>query len=90
MKKGKTNFDNLIENISDFEKDADFEKTSKRQLVKWLREEIDNYENVKTKLVKRNKLMDIIVLVMQIAKRENMSLDDAWIRWWAKSRKYLK
>jgi hypothetical protein len=86
----KTNFNKLMKEISAFEKKADFEKTSKTQLIKWLKEEIKNYEKAKTNLIKKNKLMDIIVLVMQIAKRENISLDDAWKKWWKKSEKYLK
>ena len=83
-------FDKLNKEISKFEKKAGFDKTSKAQLVKWLEEEVNNYKKAKTKLIKRNKLMDIIVLVMQIAKRENMSLDEAWKRWWKKSEKYLR
>jgi hypothetical protein len=85
----KTNFDKSIKEIYNFEKKAGFEKTSKKQLVKWLKNEIKNYEKAKTKIIKRNKLMDIIVLVKQLARRENMSLDEAWSRWWKKSRKYL-
>jgi hypothetical protein len=84
------NFDELKEEIYRFEKKAGFDKTSKEQLTKWLREEVDNYENAKTKLIKRNKLIDIIVLVIQIARRDNMSLEEAWKRWWKKSEKYLR
>lgn len=85
----KTNFDKLNKEIHKFEKKAGFEKTSKKQLVKWLKEEIKNYENAKTKLKKENKLMDIIILVTQIARRENISLDEAWVKWWKKSERYL-
>ena len=84
----KTNFDESIKQVYLFEKKAGFEKTSKEQLVKWVEEEIKNYKKAKTKIIKRNKLMDIVVLVMQIARRENMSLDEAWKRWWWKSKKY--
>ena len=86
----KTNFDNLIKEIYEFEKKCGFDKTSKDKLVGWLEEEIKNYKKAKTKIIKRNKLMDIICLVMQIARRDNMSLDEAWKRWWWKSRKYLR
>ena len=84
------NFDNLMKEISAFEKKAGFEKTSKKQLVTWIKEEVKNYENAKTDLIKRNKLLDIIALVMQIAIREDYSLDSAWKRWWKKNQKYLK
>jgi hypothetical protein len=86
----KTNFDRLMQEIYSFEKNAGFDKTSKPQIAKWLKEELANYRKAKTKLIKQNKLMDIIILVMQIARRENMSLDEAWIKWHKKSKKYLK
>jgi len=34
--------------------------------------------------------MDTIILIIQIAKRDNISLDAAWKKWWVKSKKYLK
>lgn len=80
----------MVEKVHGFEKKAGFEKTPKKQLVGWLKKEIKNYEKAKTKLIKQNKLMDITVLVMQIAKREDISLNKAWKRWWRKSKKYLK
>jgi hypothetical protein len=87
--KSKTNFDKLSKEIYAFEKKAGFDRTPKTQLIKWLKEEIKNYEKAKSELIKRNKLMDIMVLVFQIARREGMSVDSAWKRWWWKSRKYL-
>lgn len=84
----KTNFDDLSKEIYEFEKEAGFDKTPKKQLVKWLKDEIRNYEKAKSKLIKRNKLMDILALIFQISRREGMSMDSAWKRWWWKSRKY--
>jgi hypothetical protein len=84
------NFDEAIEELAKFEKKAGFDKTSEAQLLEWINEEVDNYKGAKGSLVRRNKLMDIICLVMQIAKRNNMSLDAAWTRWWKKSEKYLR
>lgn len=86
----KTNFDKLMKEVQEFEKKARFDKTSKKQLIEWLEEEIKNYKNAKTNIIKRNKLMDIIILDMQLAIREGYSLDDAYKRWWWKSQKYLK
>jgi hypothetical protein len=88
--KMKTNFNSLSKEIYEFEKKAGFVNTSKKQLIKWLEEEIKNYQKAKTKVIKKNKLLDIIVLVMQISRRENISLDDGWERWWKKSQKYLR
>lgn len=88
--KTKTNFNNMSKEIHNFEKQAGFDKTSSKQLVKWLKEEIKNYEEAKSKVIKQNKLMDILCLTIQISRRENMNLDNAWIRWWWKSKKYLK
>jgi len=85
----KTNFDKLIREIKKFESKAGFEKTSKKELIKWLKEEIKNYENSKSKKVRKNKLIDAIVLIIQLVIRENVSLDDAWKKWYKKSEKYL-
>lgn len=86
----KTNFDSLIKEMKRFEKKANFEKTSKKELLKWLKKEIKEYETAKTKSKKSDKLMDTIILIIQIAKRDNISLDAAWKKWWVKSKKYLK
>ena len=86
----KTNFDKLTKEIYEFEKRGDFDKTSKKQLIKWLKKEISNYQKTNNKIVKKNKLIDIIVLVMQIARRDKILLDEAYKVWWKKSRKYLK
>jgi hypothetical protein len=86
--KCKTNFNELSKEIYDFEKKRGYGKTSIAQLTKWLEEEVHNYKKAKSKIIKRNKLMDIICLTLQISRREGMSLDDAWKRWWWKARKY--
>ena len=86
----KTNFNQMSKEIYDFEKKARFDLTSTIELTKWLEVEIKNYQQAKSKTVKQNKLMDIIILTMQISRREKMDLDNAWKRWWQKSQKYLK
>jgi len=88
--KTKTNFNKISRDIHNFEKQAGFDKTSVSQLTKWLKEETENYKKAKTKIIKRNKILDIICLAIQISRREGMNLDDAWKRWWWKSKKYLK
>ena len=84
-----TNFDNISKEIYEFEKLAGFSQTSEKRLIEALKNEIKEYEEFKSNLSKRNKLMDIIILSIQISRRRNMSLDDAWKNWWKKSRKYL-
>jgi hypothetical protein len=81
---------NLAKEIKSFEKKAGFEKTSKKQLVLWLKKEIRNYEKSKTKRLKANKLIDIIILTTQLANRDKTDLDKALKIWWKKSRRYLK
>ena len=85
-----TNFDKLMKDVKKLEKKAGFDKTSEKQLISWLEEEIKNYRDAKTNIIKRNKLIDILMLSMQIAIRRDWSLDNAWKRWWWKSQKYLK
>lgn len=85
----KTNFDKMSKGVHAFEKVAGFDDTSEKKLVLALKKEIGEYEKAGSKLKKKNKLMDIIVLAMQISRRKDMSLDDAWIRWWKKSEKYV-
>jgi len=86
----KTIFDNLTKEIYEFEKKAGFDRTSKKQLIKWLEKEVNNYQKANNQVIKKNKLIDIVVLVMQIARRDKISLDDAWEKWWKKSKEYLK
>jgi hypothetical protein len=88
--KTKTNFKQMSKDLHSFEKQAKFDKTTTKQLIKWLEDEIQNFKKSKTKVIKQNKLMDIICLAMQISRREKMNLDHAWKRWWWKSQKYLK
>lgn len=85
----KTNFNQLSKEVFKFERKAGFDKTSKKQLVKWVSDELRKYKGSKSKSVKSNKLMDIVVLVLQISRREKIDLDAAWKMWWKKSGKYL-
>jgi len=86
----KTNLDKLTKEINIFENKAGFNKTSKEKLKRWLKEEVNNYNKSKSKEEKQNKLIDIIILITQIARRDNISLDEAYIKWEIKSKKYLK
>lgn len=85
----KTNLDKMSKNVYEFEKAAGFDGTVEDRLVLALKKEIKEYEAAGSKVIKKNKLMDMIVLVMQISRRKDISLDDAWVRWWKKSGKYV-
>lgn len=76
--------------LAQFEKKAYFDKTPKSVLVSWLNTEIEHYKKSVRKNDIENKLSDIIVLTMQIANREKISLDKAWRDHWKRSQKYLK
>lgn len=90
LAKTKTNFKNMSKGIHNFEKETGFDKTSSAKLIEWLEDEVENFKKEKSRIRKQNKLMDIICLEIQISRRENMNLDNAWKRWWWKSKKYLK
>ena len=83
-------FKKLTKQINKFEKKSGFEDTSIKTLTSWLKKEIKEYESAKTKSKKANKLTDIIILVIQISRREGISLDQAWKKWFEKSKKYYK
>jgi hypothetical protein len=85
-----TSLKHLQKEVANFEKKAGFERTSKKQLIAWLEEEIQNYKNEKSKSRRENKLMDIIILAAQLANREKADLDVVLDKWWKKSGKYIK
>lgn len=88
-KEVKTNFDELSNKIYDFEKLAGFDKSSEEILIKALKNEITEYESCKNNIKKKNKLMDIIVLALQISRRKKFSMDKEWAKYWKKNKKYL-
>jgi hypothetical protein len=85
----KPKLDLLKKEIHEFEKKAGFDKTPKKKILKWLGEEVKNYRNAKSNEVRANKLIDILVLDLQLAIREGCSLDKAWDKWLVKSKKYI-
>lgn len=71
--------------IKKFEKRTGFDKTSQSDLIRWAKAEIKDYEKTKNP----NKLVDVIILMVQIANRKNISLDKELKKWWIKSKKYI-
>jgi hypothetical protein len=86
----KANIDKLMREIYKFEKKAGFDKTPRKQLIKWLKKEVMLYEKANKKQLKENKLSDILVLVMQLSRRDKISMDKALSEHMKKSEKYLK
>lgn len=89
ISKEKPNFDLLSKDIYEFEKVAGFTKTTEKRLLESLKNEILEHETAEQKTKKDKKLINFIVLSMQIARRRNVSLDKLWVKWWQKSEKYL-
>ena len=76
--------------IKEIEKQAGFDKTKAEELIKMLQEELDILKkNPKDKSIADHQIMDMQVLLMQLANRYNTDLDSEWKRWLEKSKKYL-
>lgn len=81
----------LKQQIKDFELKAGFDKTKINDLLKMLQEEMDILKtNVSNKKIVDHKLLDIQVLILQIANRFDTDLDTEWKNQWKKKDKYLK
>jgi len=89
IRKEKPNFNKLANEIYEFEKEASFTKTSEKRLISALKNEIKEHETAEQKSKRDKKLINFIILTMQLAKRRNVSLDGLWNKWWLKSEKYL-
>ncbi len=89
IRKEKSNFDELANEIYEFEKKAGFTGTTEKRLLLALKNEIKEHETAKQKSKRDKKLINFIVLSMQIARRRGVSLDGLWNKMWLKSEKYL-
>ena len=89
IRKQKPNFDSLSNELYEFEKIAGFTDTKEDRLVQALKNEIHEHETASQKSKRDKKLINFIVIAMQIARRRNISLDSLWDKWWQKSEKYL-
>ena len=81
----------LRKKVKDFEKKADFDKTGAKELIEMLQKELDILKkNSADKSVADHQIMDIQVLILQIANRFNTDMDSEWKTWFEKSKKYVK
>jgi hypothetical protein len=81
----------LRKKVKDFEKQAGFDKTEAKELLTMLQKELDLLKaNADDKNVADHQIMDIQILILQIANRLNTDMDSEWKTWFEKSKKYLK
>ena len=78
----------LKNKVKKFEKKAGFDKTDVKKLLKMVDEETSIIKsNLKNKELIEHKLIDLQVLLFQIANRYDTDLDFEWKKWF-KSEKY--
>ena len=81
----------LKQKVEEFEKKAGFDKTSADELIKMIEKEINILKsNLSNKEIMENKLVDLHVLLLQVAVRYNIDLDAEWERHFKRSEKYLE
>lgn len=81
----------LKQKVKDFEKKAGFDKTESSNLLNMLEEEIGILQaNPGKKAVVDHKLVDLLILIMQLANRSGTNLDKELREWFKKSEKYEK
>jgi len=69
------------------EKQAGFDKTDSKALIQFLEKEIKELKQGKKEA--GNKIVDIIILALQLANRHNSDLDLEWKEHWNRFKKYL-
>jgi hypothetical protein len=80
----------LRNKVKEFEKKAGFDKTKANKLLDMIDEEIKILKsNLKNSKIVNHKIMDLQVLLLQIANRYKTNLDSEWIKHFKKSKKYL-
>lgn len=81
----------LKNKVKAFEKKAGFDKTDVKKLLGMVDEEIGILKsNLKDKKIVDHELMDLQILIFQMANRYNTNLNSEWVKHFKKSEKYLK
>lgn len=81
----------LKNKVKAFEKKAGFDKTGVNTLLKMVDEEISILKSKRrSKKIVDHKLIDLQVLILQIANRYKTDLDSELVKHFKKSEKYLK
>ncbi|MBT4174258.1 hypothetical protein HOC80_04805 [archaeon] len=80
----------LKKEVAKFEKKVGFDKTKSSELLKMLQKELTILKKAKNKKVKDHQLIDIQVLLLQLANRYKTNLNLEWKKQWNKKQKYKK
>jgi 2-C-methyl-D-erythritol 4-phosphate cytidylyltransferase len=81
----------LKSKVKEFEKRAGFDNTDVKQLLEMFDEELKILNgNLDNKKIVNHELMDLQVLILQLANRFDTDLDQEWKKHFEKSKKYLK
>lgn len=80
--------------VRQFEIESGFNRSTPKELIELLEDAVHNLK-VGTEGIGKaeqgyleNKMLDIIILIFQIANRYNANLDGEWIKHWQRSEKY--
>ena len=80
----------LKQKVKEFEKKAGFDKTEIKSLIKMIQEEIKILKkNFNSKKIVSHEIMDLQVLILQLANRFNTDLDSEWKKHFQNSKKYV-
>ncbi|MDD5417439.1 MAG: hypothetical protein PHW96_00945 [Candidatus Nanoarchaeia archaeon] len=84
----------LMNFVRQFEIESGFDKTEVKELLDMLQKEVDNLKGASETTGKpeqeyiENKMVDIVILVLQIANRYHGNLDGEWKKHWGRQDKY--
>jgi len=80
----------LKNKIKEFDKKAGLDKTEISDLIKMLNKEVKIIKsNSDKKSAVNHQLTDLLILIMQIANRNNTDFEKELSKWFTKSKKYI-
>jgi uncharacterized protein YabN with tetrapyrrole methylase and pyrophosphatase domain len=81
----------LKNKVKKFDKNAGFDRTDFKKLVKMIEEEVSILKsNPENRNIINHELTDLLILIMQIGYRYNIDFDLELEKWFKKSKKYNK
>jgi hypothetical protein len=81
----------LRDRVKKFEKKAGFDKTKANKILEMIEQEVKTIKShIKNRKIVGHKLMDLQVLLFQMANRYRADMDSEWKKHFNKSKKYLK
>jgi len=80
----------LKNKIEQFDKKAGFDKTDFSKLMKMFEEELNILKsNSEDKIIVNHQLIDLLILIMQVAHRYDTNFEKEIANWFEKSKKYI-